>query len=64
LATEISDGDGPAAAEGKLVYIKGAKEDFRALANFLNSVVIDLETSDIRHRHFGDMICPLMAEAV
>ncbi len=54
LADSFSDEDGPAATEGKLVYIRGTKEDVRELADFLDSVVNHLETSDACHLHFQD----------
>lgn len=56
LADSFSDEDGAPATEGKLVYLRGSKQEVSDLCKFLNSAVQWLEHNDSCHMHFSDFL--------
>ena len=56
LANSFSDEEGAPASEGKLVYLRGSKNDVSDMCRFLNAAVEWLENHDSCHMHFSDFL--------
>ena len=54
ISATYSDEEGPMAIEGKSIIVHGTKEDMKAIAAFMMSVVESLEDSDRCHVHLQD----------